>query len=55
VSLTTLSYVDTSTAMKLLVEEMESPALVAELTGNPRLLVDEFLWHMFGGKLLAFG
>lgn len=41
----TVAYLDTSAAMKLLVEEAESDALVAELTGEPRRLAASWLLH----------
>jgi predicted nucleic acid-binding protein len=39
------TYLDTSAAMKLLVDEAESAALVAELTGSSRRLVASWLLH----------
>ena len=39
------SYLDTSAAMKLLVEEPESDRLVSELTSSPRRLVASWLLH----------
>ena len=41
----TTSYLDTSAAMKLLVEEAESPALLETLTATPRRLVASWLLH----------
>ena len=41
----TVSYLDTSAAMKLLVEEAESAALVAELVDSSRRLVASWLLH----------
>lgn len=41
----TIAYLDTSAAMKLLVEERESSALVDELTASPRRLVASWLLH----------
>lgn len=41
----TTSYLDTSAAMKLLVQEAESDALVAELVSAPRRLVASWLLH----------
>lgn len=41
----TTAYLDTSVAMKLLVEEAESEALVAELIGSSRRLVASWLLH----------
>jgi predicted nucleic acid-binding protein len=43
--LVTTAYLDTSAAMKLLVEEAESEALVAELIGSSRRLVASWLLH----------
>lgn len=40
-----ISYLDTSAAMKLLVEEAESEALLRELTGSDRRLVALWLLH----------
>ena len=40
-----ISYLDTSAAMKLLVEEAESEALVRELAGSNRRLVGSWLLH----------
>ena len=40
-----VSYLDTSAAMKLLVEEPESAALAAELQGTPRRLAASWLLH----------
>jgi len=39
------AYLDTSAAMKLLVEEAESESLVAELVGSSRRLVASWLLH----------
>lgn len=39
------TYLDTSAAMKLLIEERESGALVEELLGSPRQLVASWLLH----------
>ena len=41
----TTAYVDTSAAMKLLVEEPESEALLRELTGSTRRLAPSWLLH----------
>jgi uncharacterized protein len=41
----TTAYLDTSAAMKLLVEEPESEALLRELTGTPRRLAASWLLH----------
>lgn len=41
----TLAYLDTSAAMKLLVEERESAALVAELNESSRQFVSSWLLH----------
>ena len=41
----TTSYLDTSAAMKLLVEEIESAALLSELTGRRHRLVASWLLH----------
>ncbi|MFM9876751.1 MAG: type II toxin-antitoxin system VapC family toxin [Rhodoglobus sp.] len=41
----TLAYLDTSAAMKLLVEEAESEALLHELTGSDRRLAASWLLH----------
>ena len=41
----TTAYLDTSAAMKLLVEEPESEALLRELTGSPRRLAASWLLH----------
>ncbi|WP_181445519.1 type II toxin-antitoxin system VapC family toxin [Flexivirga caeni] len=43
---TSLSCLDASAAMKLLVEEAESDALVRELTGSGRTLVASWLLHI---------
>jgi predicted nucleic acid-binding protein len=43
--LVTTAYLDTSAAMKLLVEETESEALVAELIDSSRRLVASWLLH----------
>lgn len=40
-----LSYVDTSAVMKLLVAEIETPALIAELLSGRRDLVSSWLLH----------
>lgn len=40
-----LAYLDTSAAMKLLVEESESEALLRELTGSRRRLAASWLLH----------
>ena len=39
------TYLDTSAAMKLLITEAESAALLAELTASPRRLVASWLLH----------
>jgi uncharacterized protein len=41
----TVAYLDTSAAMKLLVEEAESALLVAELAGSSRRLAASWLLH----------
>ena len=41
----TVAYLDTSAAMKLVVEEAESSALVAALTETPRRLAASWLLH----------
>jgi predicted nucleic acid-binding protein len=41
----TTAYLDTSAAMKLLVEEAESDALLKELTSSPRRLAASWLLH----------
>lgn len=41
----TVSYLDTSAAMKLVIDEAESAALVAELTHSPRRLAASWLLH----------
>lgn len=41
----TTTYLDTSAAMKLLIEEAESEALVAELVASSRRLVASWLLH----------
>lgn len=41
----TTAYLDTSAAMKLLIDEAESAALVAELTGSSRRLAASWLLH----------
>ncbi|MDJ0333794.1 type II toxin-antitoxin system VapC family toxin [Salinibacterium sp. G-O1] len=41
----TIAYLDTSAAMKLLVEEPESEALLLELTGSDRRLAASWLLH----------
>lgn len=43
--MTTTAYLDTSAAMKLLVEEPESEALLRELTGSARRLAASWLLH----------
>lgn len=40
-----IAYLDTSAAMKLVVDETESDALVAELSGGDRRLVGSWLLH----------
>ncbi|MDP9026166.1 MAG: type II toxin-antitoxin system VapC family toxin [Actinomycetota bacterium] len=41
----TTTYLDTAAAMKLLVDEIESAALLSELTSSPRQLVASWLLH----------
>jgi predicted nucleic acid-binding protein len=42
---TVTAYLDTSAAMKLLIEEAESEALLRELTASPRRLAASWLLH----------